>query len=123
MLDLKEGRSLELRIDLAQGGGKDSFAVLAFIPQANDTSTLAGYGISKSTTDFLLSKGINKYFYNENPDTPVKNDNITLVLNLTVREGSVYIHGKVLDRDAGDAVIFEQTAVDTPNEDVLIRWH
>lgn len=119
LLELKEGRTLELRVDMVEGGGKDSFAVLAFIPEANDTSTLAGYGVAKSTTDFLLTKGVNKYFYNENPAEPVKNDNVTLVLTLTVRNGSVHIRGRVLDKDAGDAIIFEQEAVDTPAADVM----
>ena len=46
--------------------------MLAFIPQAKSPGTLAGYGISKSATDFLLTKGLNKYFYNEDPATPLK---------------------------------------------------
>ena len=42
-----------------------------------------------STTDVLITKGINKYFYNENPDVPVKNDNVTLSLTMSVRGGNV----------------------------------
>ena len=119
LLELKEGRTLEMRVDLVEGGGKDSFAVLAFIPEGSDTSTLGGYGVAKSTTDFLITKGINKYFYNEHPEVEVKQDNVSLVLNLSVRNGSVHIRARVLDKDAGDAVIFEQEAVDTPAADVL----
>ena len=119
LLELKEGRTLELRIDLLQGGAKDSFAILAFIPEGSNPASLGGYGVAKSTTDFLLSKSIGKYFYNEDPAVPVKQDNITLVLNLSVKNGSVHIRGQVLDRDAGDAVIFEQTAIDTPLADVM----
>lgn len=119
LLELKEGRTLELRVDLLEGGGKDSFAVLAFIPEGNPTSSLAGYGIAKSTTDFLITKGINKYFYNEHPAIEVKQNNVSLVLTLTARDGSVHIRGRVLDKDDEDAVIFEQTAVDTPGVDVL----
>jgi hypothetical protein len=116
---LREGERLEFEVDLVQGGGKDSFAILAFIPTATGAGTLAGYGIAKSTTDFLLTKGINKYFYNEDPPNPVKNDDITLSLTLTARGGSVYISGKVLDRAADNAVIFSQSAVDTPGADVM----
>ncbi|MFN0129581.1 MAG: hypothetical protein ACKV19_23185 [Verrucomicrobiales bacterium] len=119
LLELKEGRTLELRIDLVEGGGKDSFAVLAFLPEASDTSTLGGYGLAKSTTDFLLTKGINKYFYNEHPAEAVKNENVSLVLTLRAQNGAVHIRGRVLDKDAGDAVIFEQTAVDTAAADVM----
>ncbi|MFM7555031.1 MAG: hypothetical protein ACKPAH_07005, partial [Verrucomicrobiota bacterium] len=47
--ELKEGRSIEFRVDVVQGGAKDSFAVLAFIPTANSAGTLGGYGLAKST--------------------------------------------------------------------------
>src|SRR5690606_25353459 len=62
---------------------------------------------------------INKYFYNEDPPEPVKHEDITLSLTLTARGGSVYINGRVLDRAAGNAVIFSQSAVDTPAADVM----
>ena len=85
--------------------------MLAFIPTAGGggPGTLAGYGFAKSTTDVLITKGINKYFYNENPDVPVKNDNITLSLTMSVRGGNVVLRTRVYDKDAGDALIFEQT--------------
>jgi len=116
---LQEGRTVEFRVDLITGLGADSFAILAFIPTSSSVSSLAGYGFSKSTTDILISKGIGKYFYNENPVTPVKNDNVTMVLSMTVKNGSVILNAKVLDKDNNDAVIFEQTAVDSPAADVL----
>ncbi|HXJ76314.1 MAG TPA: hypothetical protein VNM37_25875, partial [Candidatus Dormibacteraeota bacterium] len=114
---LQNGRTIEFRVDLVDGNGPDAFAVLAFIPTANSLSTLAGYGLAKSTTDILLTKGIGKYFYNEG--VSVKNNNVTLVLTLSAKDGTVTIHGQVLDKDSGNAVIWEQTAVDTPGEDVL----
>jgi hypothetical protein len=117
--ELREGERLELRVDLVQGGGKDSFAIVAFIPTGTGAGTLAGYGSAKSTTDVLLTKGIGKYFYNENPPNPVKNENITLSLTLTARGGRVWITGRVLDRDDNDAVLFEKTVVDTPAADVM----
>ncbi len=117
--ELQEGRTIEYRVDLVSGRGPDSFAVLAFIPQATGPNTLAGYGISKSETDILISKGINKYFYNENPTPAIKNNNVTLVLNLAVKNGNVIITGQVLDKDDGNKVIFEKTFVDTPAADVL----
>jgi hypothetical protein len=116
--DLVEGERVELRVDLVTGNGADSFAVLAFIPAGTDISQLAGYGLSKSPTDILISKGINKYFYAATPT--VKNDNVTMALSMTVKNGSVILNAKVLDKDNNNAVIFEQTAVDTPAADVLV---
>ncbi len=116
---LVEGRSLELRADLVSGRGPDSFAVLGFIPEATGPNTLAGYGIAKSETDILITKGINKYFYNENVTPAVKNNNVTLVLNLKVHGGNVHITGQVLDKDDGNRVIWERSFVDTPAADVL----
>ncbi|MCC7376042.1 MAG: hypothetical protein IT581_15395 [Verrucomicrobiales bacterium] len=117
--ELREGRTIEFRADLINGQGPDSFAVLAFIPQATGPNTLAGYGIAKSETDILITKGINKYFYNENVNPPVKNNNVTLVLNLAVKGGKVLITGQVLDKDDGNRVIWEKSFVDTAAADVL----
>ena len=117
--ELKEGRTVEFRVDMVSGQGGDSFAVLGFIPQATGPNTLAGYGIAKSESDILITKGINKYFFNENVNPPVKNSNVTLVLNLSVRNGNVHITGQVLDKDDGNKVIWEKSYVDTPAADVL----
>ncbi|MBX3746582.1 MAG: hypothetical protein KF833_14835 [Verrucomicrobiae bacterium] len=117
--ELKEGRSIEFRVDLVEGGGKDSFAVLAFIPTSTGASTLAGYGMAKSTTDILITKGIGKYFYNENPPEPVKNENVALSLTMTALGGNVILTARVLDLDNQEAVLFEKTVVDTPAADVM----
>ena len=117
--ELKEGRTIEYRVDLVHGQGPDSFAVLAFIPQATGPNTLAGYGIAKSETDILVTKGINKYFFSDNPTPAIKNDNVTLVLTLSVKGGNVTLRSRVLDKDAGDKVIFEKVFVDTPVADLM----
>jgi hypothetical protein len=118
--ELKEGRSIEFRADIIQGGAKDSFAILAFIPTSGSPGTLGGYGLAKSSTDVLITKGINKYFAVEDGDPArLKQDNVTLVLNLTVRNGSVIIQAKILDKDANNAVLWEKTTIDTPAADVL----
>ncbi|MBM3836925.1 MAG: hypothetical protein FJ398_02990 [Verrucomicrobia bacterium] len=116
---LQDGRTIEFRVDLVKGNGKDAFAVLAFIPTASSVNTLAGYGFAKSTTDILITKGIGKYFVNENPAEPLKNENITLVLSLTGQGTSVLINARVLDKDNNNAVIFDRTVTDTPGADVL----
>jgi hypothetical protein len=117
--DLVEGERIQFSVDLVTGNGNDSFAILAFIPTSSTVSSLSGYGLSKSASDIIVSKGINKYFYAENPTVPIKNDNVTLALTLTVRNGNVEINAKVLDKDANNAVIFEQNFVDTPGTDIL----
>lgn len=117
--DLKEGRTIEYRVDLVSGNGPDAFAVLAYIPTSQNVSSLNGYGFAKSTTDILVTKSLDKYFYNENPATAIKNENVTMVLSLTVKNGNVIITSKLLDKDANNAVLFERTFIDTPGADVL----
>lgn len=116
--ELVEGRTIEFRVDMISGLGPNSYAVLAFIPTSTGADTLAGYGLSKSESDILISKGINKYFIDDS-STPVKNTNVTLVLNLAVKSGSVYITGQILDKDANNQVLWEKTFVDTPGADVM----
>jgi hypothetical protein len=116
---LADGKTIEFRVDLVSGNSKDSFAILSWTPKSQSVSSLAGYSIAKSPTDILITKGINKYFHNENPTPAIKNDNVTLVLILTQKGTDVYITGKILDKDANNAVIFERTYVDTAAADVL----
>ncbi|MEK7686294.1 MAG: hypothetical protein AAB466_12820 [Verrucomicrobiota bacterium] len=119
--ELKEGRTIEFRVDVAQGGDKDSFAVLAFIPTSGSPGTLGGYGLAKSTTDILITKGINKYFVaDDGPEADLKNENITLVLTLAAKDGNVIITAKALDKENSNAVMWEKTVIDTPAADVLV---
>lgn len=124
--ELKEGRTVEFRVDLIEGGAKDSFAILGFMPtsiggQPNSPGTLTGYGIAKSTTDVLITKGINKYFIaDQGPAAHLKNNNITLILTLKVKDGSVYIRARALDKDDNNNVIWEKEVIDTPGADTLI---
>ncbi len=117
--ELKEGRTIEFRVDMVSGRGPDSYAVLAFIPTSTGPNSLAGYGLSKSASDILVSKGINKYFIDDSPTIPVKNTNVTLVLNLSVLNSNVTITAQILDKDANNQVIWTRTFVDTPGTDVL----
>lgn len=116
---LQEGRRIVFSVDVISTNGADAFAAVSFIPKASSVGQLAGYSVAKSATDFLLVKGINKYFYNEHVRPEIKNENITLVMELTVKNGSVRFVGRVLDKDNDNAVLFEQTAIDTPAADPL----
>ena len=121
VFDLKEGERLRFSVDLVQGGAKDSFAILAFIPAANSPGTLNGYGFANSTTDVLLTKGINRYFIADSgPAANLKQDNLTLTLTLSSRATGVEINLRIEDRDAGNAVIYDRTVLDTPGADVLV---
>ncbi|MBE7499653.1 MAG: hypothetical protein HS113_04975 [Verrucomicrobiales bacterium] len=120
--ELKEGRTIEFRVDLVDGSGADAFAVLAFIPNTggNTPGTLAGYGLAKDPDDVLITKGVQKYFVaDDGPTAELKHQNVTLSLTLTVKQGNVIITGRVLDKDANNAVLWERTVVDTPQADIL----
>src|SRR5690606_9276781 len=58
-------------------------------------------------------------FYNENPDTPLKNENVIMSLSLTGRGSDVVITARLLDKDDNNAVLFEETFVDTPGAEIL----
>lgn len=118
---LQEGRTIEFRVDVVSGGAGRSYATLAFIPTSSGgPNQLKGYSLAKSTTDVLLVKGINQYFIDDDTETvPEKQQNITLVLRLTARGGTVTINGQILDRDQNNAVLWERTFEDTPAADPL----
>ncbi|MHC1764807.1 MAG: hypothetical protein AB9869_10975 [Verrucomicrobiia bacterium] len=116
---LQDGRTIEFRVDMISGNSKDSFAILSWTPTSVPVTSLAGYALAKSSTDVLITKGINKYFYSENPEPAIKNENITLVLSLTGAGTSVIINAKILDKDDNNAVLFDKTFVDTPAADIL----
>ncbi len=120
-LELKEGRTIELRVDLVGASGEDAFAVLGFIPTANSPGTLQGYAIAKDPTDVLITKGVQKYFVADDNDATATlvNENVTLVLSLTARGGNVTVTGRILDKANNNAVIWERTVVDTPAADMM----
>ena len=119
--DLQEGERVEFAVDVIQGGAKDSFAVLSWIPvNPQGPSRLQGYSLAKSTSDVLIVKGIQKYFVADDTATAdLKQDNVTLVLSLTVKNGSVILNARVLDKDDNNKVIWERTITDTAETDVM----
>jgi TolB-like protein/predicted small secreted protein len=120
-ISLEEGSDVELRVDVMESTGEDTFAVLAFIPNTggNSPGTLAGYGIAKDPTDVLITKGIQKYFVaDDSAAAQLQNENITLSLRLVVEGGNVSVTGKVIDKTSG-SILWEQTIIDTPGADVM----
>jgi len=121
LFELKEGRTLELSVDVVGSSGEDSYAVLTFIPNTggNTPATLAGYGLAKDPTDVLITKGVQKYFVADDGVTAeLPNEDITLSLTLAVADGNVTVTGRIINRSDGE-VIWEQTVVDTPAADVM----
>ncbi|HOW65252.1 MAG TPA: hypothetical protein P5186_28615 [Candidatus Paceibacterota bacterium] len=115
---IREGVTLEYRVDLTQGAGNDAYAVLAFVPNGIDPKQTLGYSLAKSADEIILVKALNHYFIDDDtPAATVKHQNVTLVLTLTGRGGNVVITGKVLDKDAQNAVLWEKTVTDTPGID------
>jgi hypothetical protein len=89
------------------------------IPAGTTPGTLGGYGLAKDPTDVLITKGVQKYFVADDGVTAeLKNEDITLVLTLSVEGGNVIITGKVIDRSDG-SILWERTVTDTPAADVL----
>lgn len=115
--EVKDGEKIELSIDMVSGNSKDAFAILSWIPTSQNVASLSGYSIAKSSTDILITKGVGKYFFNEHRE--LKNENVTLVLSLTGAGNSVILNGRVLDKDANNAVLFDYTFIDTPAADIL----
>jgi hypothetical protein len=120
-ITLAEGQTVELKVDVEESTGEDTFAVLAFIPNTggNSPGTLAGYGLAKDPTDVLITKGIQKYFIADDGEgATLQNENITLSLKLEVRGGNVEVTGSIIDKASGD-VLWQQTVIDTPAADVM----
>lgn len=121
VVELKEGEQLQFQVDIVEGNAKDSFAVMGFIPTSSGgPGTLKGYSLAKSTTDVLIVKGINKYFVaSAGAEADLKQNNVTLVMTFTVRNGNVTIDAQVLDKDDNNKEIWHRRVVDTPEADVL----
>jgi hypothetical protein len=118
--DLTEGNRLELRADALSVNNGYAYAVLAWIPGTPaNAQSLSGYAFAMSTTDLLLIKGINKYFVDDVPNPPIKNTNVTMVLTMTVANGSVILEARVLDKENNNAVLYDKTVVDTPAADPM----
>jgi len=121
LVEIKEGERVEFQVDVVDGGLKDSFAILSFVPtSAGNPGTLKGYSFAKSITDVLIVKGLGQYFVADDGVTAeLKQDNITMVMSLTTIGGTVTVDAKILDKANNDAVLWHQTIRDTPAADVM----
>ncbi len=115
---IEDGTTIEFSVDLIGANQPDSFAVLSFIPKDNPVSTLIGYSLAKDINDILLAKGLGKYFYDKTEgDWIEREENIRLVLSMTGTGNSVEVTTRVLDLENNQAVLFEETVIDTVGVD------
>jgi len=115
---IEDGVTLEFQIDLIGANQAEAYAAVGFIPTETSVSQLSGYSAVKDSGDVILAKGLNKFFYDitdgEWTETP---ENITLSISMTGEGESVVMRVKVLDIENNNAVLFDQTSIDTPDAD------
>lgn len=115
---IEDGVTLEFQIDLIGANQAEAYAAVGFIPTGTSVSQLSGYSAVKDSGDVILAKGLNKFFYDitdgEWTETP---ENITLSISMTGEGESVVMRVKVLDIENNNAVLFDQTSIDTPDAD------
>jgi hypothetical protein len=117
---LPDGQTLELRVDWVGPHQDDAWAGIHAIWLA---APAHGYAFFLDENEAALVKCWNNItsfavFFYEKPS--LARENLTLVLALT-RDGSdLQITTRVLDKDNGNAVLFERTVIDTPASDPVL---
>ncbi len=118
-----DGQTLELRADLISASPDDAYGSVAFSYIIGGLGN--GYMFNKGANGLSLVKfydavsAVNfAWFFSTNQ--PLKNENVTLVLALTRAGTNLNITTRVLDKDNGDAVLFERTVIDTPQADEVL---
>ena len=115
---IEDGVTLEFQIDLIGANQAEAYAAVGFIPTETSVSQLSGYSAVKDSGDVILAKGLNKFFYDITEGEWIeKPENITLSISMTGEGESVVMTVKVLDIENNNAVLFEQTSIDTPDTD------
>jgi hypothetical protein len=119
---LADGQTLELRANLVSASQSDVFPSLAFNYTIGGQLGY-GYMFNKGGDALSLMKfyaGATKFAWFFYTNQPVKHENVTLVLALTRSGTNLNITTRVLDKDNGNAVLFDRTITDTPNADPVL---
>ena len=116
---LPDNQTLEARVDLV---GVNQNDVWADLHVWGDPSA-ATYSFLKGPDGLALLKAWNwatssALFFYEN--RAIKNTNVTLVLALTRRGSNLEINTRILDKDNGNAVLFDRFVIDTPQADPVV---
>lgn len=118
---LPDQQTLEARVDLVAGSRNGAYAHLQLV-WFEGVSTHA-YALWKDSDEIGLLKAWNggralAFFFATNQ--PLKNTNVTLVLALKRVGSNLQIRSCVLDKDNGDAVLFDRAVTDTPQSDPVV---
>ena len=119
---LPDGQTLELRADLISASQNDAYASLAFNYFIGGLGG-NGYMFNKDENGLSLMKFYavaTKFAWFFFTNQPLKNENVTLVLALTRAGTNLNITTRVLDKDNGNAVLFDRTVIDTPKADPVL---
>jgi hypothetical protein len=121
---LPDNQTLELRADIVSANDEDAGASVHYVNVGSGILGI-GYIYGKSQHNVWLAKwlgggGNNPFCYFFYEHDQITNQNITLVLALTRLGSSLSIKTHVLDRNNGNAVLFERTVTDTPQIDPTV---
>ncbi len=118
---LPDGQTLELRADLISAPQSEAWASVALNYIIGGLAN--GYMFNKGGDGLSLMKfynGATKFAWFFSANQPLKNANVTLVLALTRVGTNLNVTTRVLDKDNGDAVLFDRTITDTPKADPVL---
>lgn len=116
------GRIVEQRLDVRKFAATSGYIQFYAYGQRQegDMISLAAYGLLLGKDEVAIFKQVNAenvlaFFLVEQPTFEL--DEITLVLRFTPVGDSLSIQAQVLDKEQGDAVLFDRTVLDTPGKD------
>lgn len=119
-IDLRDQEILELRVDVVEASQPDVQVLLEYV--ALDGT--GGYALIKDDDEIWLTKyqwvtcGANAPFFYE--QQPIRNEGITLSLELKRVGASLELTSRVLDTEDPGLVLFERTVNDTPAVDPTV---
>ncbi len=119
-LQITDSKTLELRVDLVDCLDPEAFAVLGWIPDSVPLEFAQGWLLQKSAGELRIGKAIGADFVRVPIDPTVRQANVTLALQLSKSGATVSAQVQVLDKEAGDAVLFERVVTDSPAADPLM---
>ena len=112
-LELQDNQALELRVDLVSINQDNVNAVVGV-----DMTGGGYYFVMRRNAVFLGKNGDGAFLqYFSSDEVTLKNENVVLVLSLMRTSQDLLLTGKILDKDANEAVLFERTVTDTPAKD------
>jgi hypothetical protein len=116
VFDIREGQTLEFRVDLVRVNQRDVGAELGW----QRAGGVDGYTLHVLSGGVVLVKWSPVAMPYYEP-IAIKNTNVVLVLALTGSGNDVIINARILDKDRNRAVLFDRTVVDTPGKEPVAQ--